>query len=384
VAVVGLLWPLDFPLRVTLNHSMRLLVLAVVVVGGCAPQRTAFPTPGPVSASNDVPFPYVATSETYYGLDASRLASECDGGNALSCAVLGAALEDGNPDVRGAHRDLSAAATYWVKGCNLGDGGSCHHAGEAFATGKGVAASPQEAVHYFKQSCDINSYRNTLQGFSCSAAGTKLLSIDFVGNYTEAMLLLDKACALQSSTCATKSYYQGTGLKVNSNPPRGAVGFTFGDMADRARQLCQEHRGHIFQDKGASNSSSMCSAFVIDALQETSKYVSFEFCEKKLCDISIALNGTNAYIKKYLDIRAKLVETYGTPSKIALEWPQQCRADDALPKCIERGTVKLSSMWQWTTDELIVLNVLSYQGDVAVVLEYIAAPKARQLGTDGL
>lgn len=358
------------------SRTAAAVVVAGVICGGC-------PSGGrQIAPEYSAPTPPSEPRQSETG--GAALHRECEAGQARSCSVLASAYDDGDsvlaPEVR---RDSRTAVLYRLKACSLGAGSDCARVGDAFAEGKGVQPNLADAAKFYKLSCDDRDVvENTLVGFSCWKLGKVLLKIDYLANYDEAMTALDRGCALQSSTCSTKEFHQGTGLIPSQSPPKGAVGYSFGITAKEAARVCAQQGGRFDPKRDPT----ICIQPTLDALNSQARYVGLDFCKHDaLCSIGVSLKlPASDVLGEYSAIKNKLVGLYGKPSSIVVKTSPECRTFDALADCIESKRAQFLTRWIWNERGALNVYVAAAQGSTGIVLGYDNDDRIKAIGTPGL
>ena len=240
-----------------------------------------------------------------------------------------------------------------------------------------------QAIGYFRTSCNDRDFQNTMAGFSCWQLATALLSVDFLGNYDEAMTSLDRACALQNSTCSTKSFYQGSGRVPSETPPKGAVGYSFGISSAAASAVCTQQGGRFQTD---TKTQSTCGRPTVAALKDKPFYISLSFCEKdSLCDVTVALEAEGSdFFARYLALKKQLTELYGTPSRITVKSTPACRTVAVAPRCLDAGDAEFSTAWVWNEKGMLMLHVVGTDDSVGIIISYSSPEKVAAMGSPGL
>ncbi len=123
-----------------------------------------------------------ASSETELAGAVTKLQASCTAKSDIACYALGKHFTNSKPD---------QSASWFEKGCNLGDGTSCLAVGFAHATGKGVEASETKSYAFFKQGC----LSSQIDWVACSLYG--FADYQIATNQEEK----NKATKLLKSTC---------------------------------------------------------------------------------------------------------------------------------------------------------------------------------------
>ena len=166
--------------------------------------------------SNDGPACFALGTMYQYSnyQDLSKAASfyqkGCDLDEGIACSSLGSMYQEG----KGVAQDLSKAASFYQKGCDLDEGIACSSLGSMYQEGKGVAQDLSKAESLYQKGCDLD------YGFACAGLGTMYsnlgtthqlsgyLGFDVAQNYSKAKShyskaksLFQKGCNLDESTC---------------------------------------------------------------------------------------------------------------------------------------------------------------------------------------
>jgi hypothetical protein len=377
------------PYSVIERGVVKLLTIVVIIgcvlLGGCPPSSSTAVQPhqaaSPVSARNparstpDHPKP----TET----NATRLVRDCETGSPLACSALASAYRDGSssaaPEIS---QDLTAAATYSNKACQLGTTSDCYELGRAFAEGRGVQQDKKKAARFYQLSCEERGVDgNPAAGTSCWKLAEILLELDYLESYEAAMTALDRACALQSSLCAMKAEQEGTGLTPTAPPPKSALGYDFGISLKAARAICTQQGGAF----DAGRDPAVCEGPRVDALNVKALYIMLGFCKHdSLCAISVGFGSTpETVIGNYISLRNRLLRTYGIPTRIGASIKPGCRTIDTLARCLRANDAQFSSVWDWNDKGKIYLTPASGGGEVGIVTAYVNDAGVRAQGKGG-
>ncbi|MEM1348766.1 MAG: tetratricopeptide repeat protein, partial [Myxococcota bacterium] len=175
-----------------------------------------------VEAAGSVPLPQASASAV--GSLESRLdridhAAQCEGGDGLSCVILGVALERG---LAGLERDDAAARDAYRRACDAGDGLGCANYGVMLSRGIGGAREVERAREVHEAACEAGEARSCAHlGFMVQAG--KGGEVDPEGS----VAWLERACRGGSMLgCNNLGHAMLYGIGVAKDVWRARVAFT--------------------------------------------------------------------------------------------------------------------------------------------------------------
>ncbi|APR83937.1 Hypothetical protein A7982_09286 [Minicystis rosea] len=134
--------------------------------------------------------------------------------------------------------------------------------------------------------------------------------------------------------------------------PKGAGGFSFGMDVLTAGKLCI-NAGHRWDEP--EKDQYRCSGTVADIGHPAETRL--RFCDEKLCaihlDVHLADEKGSEWVALYQDLWRALAVRYGNTSKRADQIPSTCK--ERMTECLEDGTARLDSRWQWPDGKSIRL-----------------------------
>ena len=132
--------------------------------------------------------------------------------------------------------------------------------------------------------------------------------------------------------------------------PPGAVGFSFGQSAEEAGQVCTE-AGHEWRDEPKARA---CSGTPIKLeVQATTR---LGFCGEKVCRIELhARPAPDRWIAALGALRSKLEERYGPASDSRVDFPNDCMQD--MQRCAAEGRAITDVSWTWSDGHAITLRI---------------------------
>lgn len=319
----------------------------------------------------------------------SRQSARCEAGAKDACYSLGFAHEHGEaPYGFGTEiviRDMRQAAYYFSKGCTLGDMFSCSLLADHYLNGTGIPRDEAKAVRLHSEVC--NGPLVEMTKFSCRTAGDLL--VKGIGGRLDFQLgiaYLDKACMLGSSFgCQIHEQYAGTGRVLDVEPPKGAIGFTFGWSVDQARTTCVELHGKWSSgEKKGEGKFARCSLHVSALDHDVS--ATLGFVDDQLAWVSANYDPDQANaLREYNRVGELLVKSYGIPSRRRSIVPDSC-GNQAFALCLASNKASFDMLWEFKNRQYSINLYLlgTSNGKVFIFLLYTAPKSDRLVGNPGL
>jgi TPR repeat protein len=188
------------------------------------------------------------------GPEMQRMSDACKAGDTNACklAALLYQLEKPPATAIGTEivtKDMRRAAYYAGRGCALGEMGCCGLLANYYEKGEGVPRNEGTAVELHTKVCDGPVGELTVS--SCASLGHLLfLGVGVGQNYlvppdqSKGLDYLNRACSMGNSFgCHLRDRLVGTGRVSESEPPKGAMGFTFGWSSAQTNKACTDLQG---------------------------------------------------------------------------------------------------------------------------------------------
>lgn len=301
----------------------------------------------------------------------------CENGDGAKCWLLGASFEKGMSDEYGYYpQDFGAAATYYQRGCQLGDLGACTDLGRLLKDGKGVPRDERRAASLFVDACQRG------HGFACLWAGIACASGKGVDlDVDRATDFYRKACtAGVESGCDALTRLStltlGTGKHATVPSPAGGGGFRLGAPLQEAETTC---RGAGFNwlvavdDPTQGRCTGVPGKVGLD-------FAYFGSCPSgKVCAIDLGRTldprNPNQWLSEYRAKAAVLETRYGTPSARQYQVPKECYSTFAL--CLVDKRAKVIAVWTWEGGEVVVIHLQISQNQPTIWVSYATGESTR-------
>jgi hypothetical protein len=317
------------------------------------------------------------------------MSDECEAGDKRSCFLLRYAYERGEaPSFVGAEiviKDVRRAAYYAGKGCALGEMGCCSSLADYYLYGTGVPQDKVAAVRLHTKVC--NGPPGNPAMFSCGSLGSL-----FTQEYRDRAELqmgisyLARACALGNElSCFEHDRQAGTGRVSDREPPKGAIGFTFGWSISQAKTMCSELQGTWSPAKkfGAGVSTS-CDLHVAALGKDVT--ATLGFLVDSLAWIQLVYDpGRGKEIGEHLRVGDLLTESWGKPSGKRSIVIDAC-GDLSFAMCLVKKQAEFETWWDFKDHQYYVMLSLvgNPNGTTMVSLLYSSPESESLVGNPGL
>lgn len=362
----------------------RIVFLASVVsIGslGCEPMFGAEPrTPSQAPAEQ---------SEVQRETGMARLSRECKAGSKVSCSVAANAYKSGEAPVTApgeiVAQNLTHAAYYWSKGCELGDMWCCENLADANHKGEGIRQDDVEAARLFTRVCE--GPLETATGFACTTLGDLYVAGKGVPHdFRKGISLLQRGCSLGVEYgCHLHDLFAGTGRVTAKRAPQGALGLTFGWSKAIAQKTCTDEHGRWLPGEEKDGKETTLCLMRIRALERDGE-VGLDFIDGRLATIwaGYDLDDTAAG-GEHARVAGMLLKIYDTPSKRAFEILEGCRGR-SLATCISEKQATFTIYWEFQSDGSAVSCdlVVGSKGHLALMLMYVSSAGMKAAGHQGL
>jgi hypothetical protein len=260
----------------------------------------------------------------------------------------------------------------------------CHGSADHYLNGEGVPQDLEKAVQLYSKVC--NGPVGAMTQFSCGTLGDLLVRGVGKRDFLMGISYLSRACALGNDFgCRMHDRYAGTGRVSDREPPKGAIGFTFGWSSNQAKTACAELQGKWSPGKKlGAGKTTRCDVHVPALGHDV--MATLGFVDDRLAWISADYEPDQGnVIGEHDRVGELLVESYGIPGGRRSIVLDTC-GNQAFALCLAKKQAEFEMWWDFKDHQYyVLLSLVGIPNGKTVLSLLYSTPESRRLiGSPGL